>query len=75
MQIAVGGRRRAFRVNTATRDFQAIADGPLVYIQSDVLRGLDVRSLLGVPESAYAEFSFCTPNEAPLTYAFKLIGI
>ena len=31
-------------------------------------------SLLGVSESARAEFSFSTPSAPPSTYTFKLIG-
>jgi hypothetical protein len=31
-------------------------------------------SLLGVSESAFAEFSFSTPSAPPSTYTFKLIG-
>src|SRR5467141_3828948 len=73
VQVKTCGGERSFGENLATAVFHAIADLPLVNIQSDVIHRFHGGSLLGVSESASAEFSFCTPSAPPLTYTFKLI--
>src|ERR1700751_2110726 len=42
---------------------------------SEVIHRLHEGSLVGVSESASAEFSFCTPSAPPSTYPFKLTGV
>jgi len=58
-------------VNRATAILHAVADRPLENIQPDVTH-IRHGSLLGVSESASAEFSLCKPSAFLSTYTFKL---
>jgi len=72
VQVNACDGKRSFGVNLATPVLHAVADLPLVNIQSDVIHRFHGGSLLGVSESASAEFSSCTPSAPPSTYTFKL---
>src|SRR5215471_4990577 len=67
-----GGGKRFFGVDSATAVFHALADLALVNIQPDVIPRFHGGSLLGVSESAGAEFSFSTPSAPPSTHTFNL---
>src|SRR5580698_7797745 len=73
VQVKTRGGDRTFGVNRATAILHAVADRPLVHIQSDVIHSLHGGASFGVSESASAEFSFCTPSAPPSTYALKLL--
>src|SRR6267154_2127648 len=66
------GGKRSFGENLATAILHAVADLPLVNIQSDVIHRFHGGASFGVSESASAEFSFSTPSAPPSTYTFKL---
>src|SRR5882672_1648738 len=68
------GGKRSFGENLATAILHAVADLPLVNIQSDVIHRFHGGASFGVSESASAEFSFSTPSAPPPTYTFKLPG-
>src|SRR6266850_1916554 len=74
VQIKPCGGKRSFGENLATAILHAVADLPLVNIQSDVIHRFHGGASFGVSESASAEFSFSTPSAPPPTYTFKLIG-
>src|SRR6266478_194571 len=73
VQIKACGGKRSFGENLATAILHAVADLPLVNIQSDVIHRFHGGASFGVSESASAEFSFSTPSAPPSTYTFKLI--
>src|SRR6266478_2998696 len=72
VQIKACGGKRSFGENLATAILHAVADLPLVNIQSDVIHRFHGGASFGVSESASAEFSFSTPSAPPSTYTFKL---
>src|SRR6267378_3831739 len=73
VQVKACGGKRSFGENLATAFLHAVADLPLVNIQSDVIHRFHGGASFGVSESASAEFSFSTPSAPPSTYTFKLI--
>src|SRR5258708_30917068 len=73
VQVKACGGKRSFGENLATAILHAVADLPLVNIQSDVIHRFHGGASFGVSESASAEFSFSTPSAPPSTYTFKLI--
>src|SRR6266850_2411520 len=73
VQIKACGGKRSFGENLATAILHAVADLPLVNIQSDVIHRFHGGASFGVSESASAEFSFSTPSAPPSTYTFKLV--